>query len=234
MHGHFTGTYFSAELQAAKDLGYKIKVIKALEFSKRKIFNEYIQHFYDKKKNSAGAERFIAKMHLNQLYGIFGRKLINMNTIIIHSSDLKKYLATYIIKNVIKINEHILALVVYSNLNNNICKELNLILEKDIKPDSRIINTNVSIASAVTAYARVHMSQYKNKDNIDLYYTDTDSIFTGGPLPPSLISKELGFMKDELNGSVINEAYFLGIKQYGYTYSNVHALDTTGIIEKSV
>ena len=37
-------------------------------------------------------------------------------------------------------------------------------------------------------------------------------------------------MKDELNGCRISEAYFLGIKQYGYWY-----LDETGQrIEKSV
>lgn len=46
-------------------------------------------------------------------------------------------------------------------------------------------------------------------------YTDTDSIFTTDILP---IGKELGMMKDELNGKIITEAYFLGIKQYGYKY----------------
>lgn len=32
------------------------------------------------------------------------------------------------------------------------------------------------------------------------------------------IGSELGLMKDELNGLTIKEAYFLGIKKYGYQY----------------
>ena len=58
-------------------------------------------------------------------------------------------------------------------------------------------------------------------------YTDTDSIFTTKPLPLALIGRELGLFKDELNGLLIKEAYFLGIKQYGYWYldSNGHRLE---------
>lgn len=49
-------------------------------------------------------------------------------------------------------------------------------------------------------------------------------------LPNNLIGKDLGLMKDELAGLNIKEAYFLGIKQYGYWY-----MDNNGIkIEKSV
>jgi hypothetical protein len=32
-----------------------------------------------------------------------------------------------------------------------------------------------------------------------------------------LVGKELGLMKDELDGNKIEEAYLFGIKQYGYT-----------------
>ena len=32
---------------------------------------------------------------------------------------------------------------------------------------------NIAIASAITAYARIHMSQFKNNSNLpNLYYTD--------------------------------------------------------------
>ncbi len=47
-------------------------------------------------------------------------------------------------------------------------------------------------------------------------YTDTDSIFTTQPLPEHQVGDALGQMKDELNGQIIQEAYFLGVKQYGY------------------
>lgn len=75
--GKWRATYFScaAEVKAAMKLGYKFQVIQAYSYSKYNLFDSYIDHFYDKKKNSTGANRFIAKMHLNQLYGYFGRKL---------------------------------------------------------------------------------------------------------------------------------------------------------------
>ena len=47
----------------------------------------------------------------------------------------------------------------------------------------------------------------------------------------SLIGSELGLMKDELNGATINEAYFLGIKQYGYSYFDKKS---NKVVEKSV
>jgi len=62
-------------------------------------------------------------------------------------------------------------------------------------------------------------------------YTDTDSIFIDGVLPKHLsstIGKDLGMMKDELDGKIITEAYLLGIKQYGYKY-----IDNYNVIERS-
>jgi len=47
---------------------------KVLNLVRLDLFNDYVNHFYEQKRNSVGPERFIAKMHLNQLYGIFGRK----------------------------------------------------------------------------------------------------------------------------------------------------------------
>jgi hypothetical protein len=64
---------------------------------------------------------------------------------------------------------------------------------------------HISTADAVTAYARIHMLPYKLLDGTA--YTDTDSIFIEGSLPSHLVGKELGMMKDELDGSVITEAY---------------------------
>jgi hypothetical protein len=73
-------------------------------------------------------------------------------------------------------------------------------------------NVNISIASAITAYARVHMSQFKNNPNFILYYTDTDSVYVNKPLPDHLISsKILGKMKLE---NVLNKAIFLAPKVY--------------------
>jgi hypothetical protein len=58
-------------------------------------------------------------------------------------------------------------------------------------------NINIAIASAVIAYARIHMSQFKNNSNLpNLYYTDTDSLYFDGPISDKFISEnELGKLK---------------------------------------
>lgn len=50
--------------------------------------------------------------------------------------------------------------------------------------NSTLTNMNVSIgiAAAITAYARMHMMQYLQNKNCNIYYTDTDSIVTDSPL----------------------------------------------------
>lgn len=52
--------------------------------------------------------------------------------------------------------------------------------------------------------------------------SDTDSIFIKDRLPDFEIGNDLGQMKDELNGQVINKAIFLGIKEYGYEYIDIY------------
>lgn len=71
------------------------------------------------------------------------------------------------------------------------------------------------------------------KLGIKLYYTDTDSFFVDKDLPQYLIGKELGQLKDELNGGVIKKAYFLGIKKYGYIDNNGEVHSTFSGIEKN-
>jgi len=39
------------------------------------LFSDYVNNFYEQKRNSTGPPRFMAKLHLNALYGIF---VVNM------------------------------------------------------------------------------------------------------------------------------------------------------------
>jgi DNA polymerase type B, organellar and viral len=57
------------------------------------LFSDYVNNFYEQKKNSIGPKRFIAKMHLNQLYGIFGRRHDLLETINIYKEDLEIYIS---------------------------------------------------------------------------------------------------------------------------------------------
>jgi hypothetical protein len=62
-------------------------------------------------------------------------------------------------------------------------------------------NTNVAIASAVTAYSRMIINQYKLLAlnlGLEIYYSDTDSLVLNGKLPEEYISNtELGKLKLE-------------------------------------
>lgn len=96
--GKFKGIYFSEELKNAAALGYEIKLLSGYEFSKISLFTDYVNHFYEIKKNSTGALKYISKLQLNTLYGIFGRRQEVIETIKIDPKDLPVYAAKYEIK----------------------------------------------------------------------------------------------------------------------------------------
>ena len=233
-YGTWIGTYFSEELKAMLPLGYKFEVLEAMEFSKCNLFSDFINHFYEIKKNAKGASRFIAKLHLNTLYGYFGRKQDNIKTITIRNIDLPYYILNYRIKNIININEFYSSLLIIKENDIELNKYLNVLLSNNNKKIplkfNSFIMSNVAIASAVTAYARIHMIQFKNNENC--FYTDTDSIFTDKPLDIEFIGKDLGQMKDEMDGIVIDKGIFMGIKKYGYQYTS--PLENNKTIDKSI
>lgn len=170
------------------------------------------------KKFAKGSERALAKLIMNSSYGNFGRKselLVTRNT---HRDNLDVYVLTSLVKNIIKINDDWYTVLMVNNLPTNIIKTLNLQLDTDIVNFESIVKANVSIAAAITAYARIHMMDFKL--NNDVIYSDTDSVILGNTIDDSFIGPELGQMKDELNGGYMDECYVLGIKQYGYHYSS--------------
>lgn len=216
-YGNWRGIYFTEEIKALLEYGYKFKLIKGYEFSQYDLFKEYVNYFYNIKMSSSGSTKFIAKMHLNQLYGIFGKKQDIIETINIYNRDIKKYIATKIVKTIIEINSDKSCILLNNNIDNKILKELNIELETNLISRNVEVTSNVAIAAAITSYSRIQMLKYKLDPNT--LYTDTDSIFTSVPLDESLVDQnKIGFMKDELNGCTISEGYFLGIKQYGYYY----------------
>ena len=228
--GKFKGIYFSEELRNAANNGYKIKLISGYEFSKVSLFTNYVDHFYNIKRNSTGPMRYISKLQLNTLYGIFGRKQELIQTININPSDLPLYASVYEIKAVLEVSDKIWTLLINSKIKLTGPIGLKPDITVSLPDTNRMVKSNVGIASAVTAYARIYMSQFKNRTDFKLLYTDTDSIMIDRPLPEDLIGKELGLMKDELSGLSIKEAYFLGIKQFGYWYKDKQG----NRIEKSV
>jgi hypothetical protein len=108
---------------------------------------------------------YIAKILLNSLYGRFGMDDNFSDINIIHKDfygDFEnKFIDSIVTK--IKIDDYFLVEIKQSE---------NIIEEND---DNH--NINVSIAAAITSYSRIHMTQFKNNPKINLYYTDTDSIY---------------------------------------------------------
>jgi hypothetical protein len=103
-------------------------------------------------------------------------------------------------------------MLLQANIDNDILSKLNLELDINLNKNVNFeVKANVALAAAITAYSRIHMLPFKMSG--DVLYTDTDSIFTSKKLEDILIGKDLGLMKDELEGNIIEEAYFLGIKQ---------------------
>lgn len=142
----------------------------------------------------------IAKLLLNSLYGRFGM-----------SPLLEKVVITDSVKDFI-LNNPKLTFLDHLDFGGN-----NSILSfKD--EDDKSVKNSIGIASAVTSFARIEMSKYKNNEDFNLYYSDTDSIFIDKPLPDDLIGNDLGKMKLEY---VINKAVFLGTKMYSLITSDL-------------
>jgi len=80
-----------------------------------------------------------------------------------------------------------------------------MLYKKEVELDSF---THVAIASFVTSYARIHMHKIMHPIGVDVFYTDTDSIFTTRPLNTG---KELGELKLE---GTYDSAVFLLPKTY--------------------
>jgi hypothetical protein len=62
-------------------------------------------------------------------------------------------------------------------------------LDSSNEVDTSTHNVSIGIAAAITAYARIHMTQFKNNPKIKLYYTD--SIYTDSDLDLSLIDQKI-------------------------------------------
>jgi len=201
---------FSKEIDNTIKLDYKFKILRDYTFKKENIFNLFVtelyniqlQYFKDNPMN------YIAKILLNSLYGQIG-------------IDDKFIYNTFISKNsYLKYKEQ------------NIDKILNVINFKDnylveVKDDeTRAIldnrtethNINISIASIVTAYAKVLMSEFKNNSMLKIYYTDTNFIYTD--LNSNNINKIINNIVDPTKlgklklKSVLTVAIFISPKVY--------------------
>ena len=145
--------------------------------------------------NKNSSSYVIAKLFLNSLYGRFGLNPSLNKHLIANKKDIEKKLQSS--KTFASLEERI---------------DLGDFSMCSFHSNRSNISSNVAIASFVTAYARVIMSQYLNRKDLLVYYTDTDSLFTNKPLSADLVdSKKLGLMKLE---AVFSNFVAIGAKSW--------------------
>ena len=94
------------------------------------------------------------------------------------------------------------------------------------------LDVNIAIAATITAGARCHMSSVKNQSDMQIYYSDTDSIITNKPLDPEFVGDKLGQFKLEC---IIKRAVFLAPKVYGLiTDTGEQIIKVKGLTKETV
>lgn len=197
--GQWVDILFSEEAKLAMDFGYKIKVIEGYTFEKEVVFDKYAQDMFDIKQShdSSHPMYLISKLLLNSLYGKFGMTVDLFKHAIVDNSNLSDILSRDYVENVIDLDngESLISIKPVRNEYN----------------DQTILNVSIGIAASITAYSRIHMSQFLQSKDYNVYYTDTDSIVTDKALRDSFIGKGLGQLKLEYN---IAKGVFLAPKVY--------------------
>ena len=165
--GTWSGWYCTPELQKALEIGYTIKIHYGYKFQRARMFNEYIDYFYEKKKTTErnSPQNQLAKLCLNSLYGKFGQRRERKKLIFNPTSTTG-----------------MTCLDAYGDSN---C------WQENTHSDSTSILP--AIACFVTCYARLKLYSYLEHDD-SVCYCDTDSIITN---KVHKTGKELGQLKLE-------------------------------------
>jgi hypothetical protein len=212
-YGSWEGTYFSEEIKNAMKYGYEFNITKSFLFKKcNKTFQSYIDLLFTLKKDTPKSDpRYqIAKLLMNSLYGRTGIDITNLFKYTIVTIEELEKIDKILIEDILELGTG------------------HAFVAKTNNPAN--LQGNVSLASAVTAYARIFMSEFKNNPNFRLFYTDTDSAFIDGELPEHLIGKELGQFQIE---NKYNKFIGLGPKVYGgITIENAEVIKAKGMINK--
>lgn len=204
--GSWSDMLFSEEMYNAKKMGYKFEILWGYTFKSDFVFDSFVEDMYKIRLLYPKSDpmNYIAKILMNSLYGRFGMDDNFISSIILNKGDYDKFEKLdkdNSILDVIELDEN------YLVQSKNARVELDTLLDNG----KEVHNINISIAAAITAYARIHMSQFKNRKDFKLFYSDTDSVYTNKPLPKEFIGEGLGLLKLE---HLCKDAIFLAPKVY--------------------
>jgi len=193
--GEFTGYWTKDEIEYAKTIGYEIlEYYEGVVYTSADyIFKSFIEDMYamrlKAKKEKDESTSGIVKLIMNSTYGKIGMR-----------TDDKVFLQETVYTDFHHPDRRMARKI--------ICGEREILLE-EVQSDTSNIFHKVIIPAYVTAYARIHMHKLMlicGEKNV--YYTDTDSIFTTEDMPTG---DELGQLKLEYES---NESVFLMPKTY--------------------
>jgi DNA polymerase type B, organellar and viral len=208
-------------------MGYKIQILNGYLFDKKVIFKEYVDKMYSLRLLYPKTDpmNLIAKLLMNSLYGKFG-----MNTektkVEIYNTDKSEELA--VLNNTLEVwGEAVSDHITIGNHIVIVRKNLSIVKYNEDEDLFYGSDINVGIASMITAGARMHMTQFKNRSDYNLYYTDTDSVVVDRPLQQDMVGDSLGQLKLEHE---IEKAVFIAPKVYGFlTENNKQILKVKGV-----
>ena len=198
-NGSFDMKINSCEYHNAIDRGdYKINTSQGYLWFTDLIFEEFVNSLYNLRRTFSKEDpmNLICKFVLNSVYGRFAMKpIVSKTEFHARYLDIWEFIEDNTIEDWIDIDKDNILLTYRSKNEDGVL---------DIE-----YSNSIAIASAVTAYARVFMSKFKNNSSFILLYTDTDSIFIEGILPEDMIGPLLGQFKLE---NIFQEIVFLGPK----------------------
>jgi len=175
--GRFSGMFTIQEFEFALDMGqlddYTIHYVYVFETTD--LFSDYVETLYDVRLHAESKfHRLLYKLWLNSLYGKFAQRESRQSLVINpHIDDIESG----------EINPYV--------------KELNIWSKETERDASYII---VSIGAMITGYTRLTLAEHLirvHNAGYEIYYCDTDSIYTNAPPDVFAISDKLGDWKQE-------------------------------------
>lgn len=211
------------ELVVAMPYLVKLECYEIKRYSEGFIFTEFILSLYEERKKAKLEKNdsfaFFLKLIMNSAYGKFGQQKFS-NTEIIHGNQFNEYLvdkklseknvadSDYIqgLKNVLPFTEPIEGAPYF-------------LITHHPDDDLNFIGGCVRISSYIAACARVRLIQgFIDVGFENVYYFDTDSIFTSKKMSNNMIGEDLG--RWSIEHDEIVEAYFINSKVYAFKMKN--------------
>jgi hypothetical protein len=159
--GTWTDVLFSEDIYNAMKFGYKFEIMEGYTFDSNNVFNGIITDLYQMrlKYSKSDPMNYISKIIMNSLYGRFGMQDSFKNIDILSKTQYNKLeKSNTIIHDVLELGNKYL--VQYTDEQS--------MLDTQLDNGTETHNVNIAVASAITAYARIHMSQFKNNPNNEI------------------------------------------------------------------